>query len=40
MGCSTGLGTVKGEGPDAVPTPGKVNIGFVVEVPVPVEGVG
>lgn len=35
MGCSAGLGAEKGEGPEPVlPRPGKVNIGFVAEVPV------
>ena len=41
FGCSTGLSAGKSEGPDPVlPTPGKGNIGFVAEVPVPVAGVG
>lgn len=41
MGDPTGWGVVKGEGPDpVVPTPGKVNVGFVVEVLVVVAGVG
>lgn len=32
LGCSAGLGTANGEGPDPVlPTLGKVNVGFVVE---------
>ena len=35
LGCSAGLSAEKGEGPEPVlPMPGKVNIGFVVGVPV------
>lgn len=43
MGCSTGLGAAKSEGPGPVPpTLGKANVDFVVEevVPVVVTGVG
>jgi hypothetical protein len=41
LGCSAGLCAGKSEGPDPVlPTPGKANTGFAVEVLLVVEGVG